>query len=208
MPQLFSHHNQLNAEVLVNRLLANDPGLYDVNCHQWSLDALSSKAIFKALENNTHVEILRFFGNQSSGAIQQLAASIETHPSLRQIYLDNNGLTDNDFLHLADALRKNRSSVELLDISSNNITSLSASYIIELIEKTRIEKLDISFNRINDDGLKYILDALEDNPETSLQELCDPDALNEGFLTQNRELIQGFQRFFSGRQNSMGYSLS
>lgn len=195
-------YSSTDLDTMLNQLQTNNPSLYDVNCSQWSLNAASSEAIFKALKNNTHVISLKFLGNQSSGLIQKLAESIEMHPSLRHIYLGTNGLTDEDFSHLKDSLRKNRSVVETLDISFNRITDKSVKGIIDLIHcNTHIEKMDISFNSISNEGLKTILAALEEHPETPLVELCEADILNQGYLTQDSELIDNFNDFFSRQLN-------
>ncbi|MFA5960013.1 MAG: hypothetical protein WC785_05805 [Tatlockia sp.] len=203
MHTLFSVKNN-PVQAIITRLTANDPTLQVVKCGQLSLDFASSREIFSALQYSTHVKKLEFLGNNSKGAIKFLAESIRTHQSLEEIYLGTNGLDDDDFFYLCDSLKENLSSVQLLDVNSNEgITDVSAHYISELIEKsTHIKKMDISFTSITDEGIQEILTTLENNSESSLLELCEPDILSNGFLTQNEELTQKLSDFFSTKQNS------
>ncbi|MGC1182613.1 hypothetical protein [Legionella sp.] len=203
MHTLFSVKNDPK-QTIVNRLTVNDPTLQVVKCGQLSLDSASSGEIFSALKYSNHVKKLEFLGNNSKGAIKFLAESVRAHRSLEEIYLGTNGLDDEEFCYLLDSLKDNLSSVQLLDINSNEgITDVSAHHIAELIEKsTHIKKIDISYTSITDEGLQKILNTLEKNPGSSLLELCEPDILNLGFLTQNRELIQKLSDFFSTKHNS------
>ncbi|CAM4508665.1 MAG: hypothetical protein LEGION0403_FIIPPAGN_00618 [Legionella sp.] len=208
MHTLFSVKND-TVQTIVTRLTANDPTLEVVKCGQLSLDSALSKEIFNALKYSTHVKKLEFLGNNSKGAIKFLAESIKTHQSLEEIYLGTNGLDDEEFFYLFDSLKENLSSVQLLDINCNEgITDVSAHHIAELITKyTPIKKMDISSTSITDEGLQEILNTLEQNPESSLLELCEPDILNLGYLAQNEELTQKLSAYFSTKQNSDSASM-
>ena len=203
MDNLFSVKND-SVSTIVTKLTKNDPSLTVVQCGQRGLDCASSQRIFSALKHSTHVKKLEFLGNHSKGAIKFLAESIKTHQSLEEIYLGTNGLDNAEFSHLVNVLKENQSSVQLLDVNSNKkITDLSAPHIAELIEKsTCIKKLDISYTGITDEGLQEILNTLEKNPESSLLELCEPDILNHGYLTQNEEFTQRLSHCFSTKKNS------
>lgn len=208
MHTLFSVKND-PVQTIINRLTANDPTLKEVKCGQLSLDSASSREIFSALKYSTHVKTLEFLGNNSKGAIKFLAESIRAHQSLEEIYLGTNGLDDEEFFYLYDSLKENLSSVQLLDVNTNEgITDVSAHHIAELIEKsTHIKKMEISFTSITDMGLQEILNTLEKNPASPLLELCEPDILNFGLLTQNEELAQKLSDFFSKKQNSISMTL-
>jgi Ran GTPase-activating protein (RanGAP) involved in mRNA processing and transport len=208
MHTLFSIKNDPVQSIII-RLTANDPTLQVVKCGQLSLDSASSREIFSALKYSTHVKKLEFLGNNSKGAIKFLAESIRAHQSLEEIYLGTNGLDDEEFFYLYDSLKANLSSVQLLDVNTNEgITDVSAHHIAELIEKsTHIKKMEISFTCITDKGLHEILNTLERNPASPLLELCEPDILNFGLLTQNEELAQKLSDLFSTKQNSISMTL-
>ncbi|MBA2652254.1 MAG: hypothetical protein H0U73_08310 [Tatlockia sp.] len=191
-------------EGYVNRLVENDKTLETVDCSQLNLDSLFSKAIFTAIKQSNHLKILKFLGNKPGEAIRDLAESIKKHQSLQEIYLGTNGLNDQEFSYLTDVLIENQSTVQLLDINYNEgITDESVPNIVALIEKcTHLKKLEISSTKITDDGLKMILQALENNPQSPLLELCEPDILNFGFLTQDKELIKKFNDIFNSKQNN------
>ena len=202
MHTLFSDTNK-TVQTLVTRLINNDPTLEEINCTQLNLDCVSSEKIFNALKHNIHIKKLKFLGNNSKGAIKSLAESIRTHQSLEEIYLGTNGLNDEEFFYLAHALKDNLSSVQLLDINSNEeISDISASHIAELIEQsTHIKKMDISFTNITDQGLQEILNTLEKNPQSSLYELCEPELLYRGYLTNNEVLTQKLSDLFNQKKN-------
>lgn len=204
MHQFFSP-TELAVQTIVTRLFANDPTLKTVECAQLHLDSIQSKAIFTALKHSTHVKRLEFLDNRPGEAIKDLAEVIKEHKSLEEVYLGANGLGDHELFYLTASLQENLSSVQLLDVNSNQgITDKGASYIAELLKNaTHIIKMEISFTSITDVGLKDIVQALENNPESSLLELCEPDLLSHGFLTRDGELIQQFTELFDMKRKAI-----
>ena len=195
----------VNVQKIVKRLRANDPSLKIVDFRAENLDSEASREIFLALQYSTHVKELQFFGNCSTGAINDLAASIKNHKSLEKIDLVMNQLNDEDIHVLCESLQVN-TSVKLLDVRQNEaITDIGAHHIAELLKNSRyIKTIDIANTGIYYNGLKEICVALESNPLSSLVQITQCSlSVKMIATTMPDELKKRFDEVFDEHQQAL-----
>ncbi|CAJ0903099.1 14418_t:CDS:2, partial [Entrophospora sp. SA101] len=77
------------------------------------------------------LEVLDVSGNDLKGGIQYIAQALRRNRSLKELYLLDNRIDSKGLLNLADGFKYNYT-LELLDISRNNVGGFSAEGIISL----------------------------------------------------------------------------
>jgi hypothetical protein len=134
-----------------------------------------------SLQNRTELEGLDLSGMPltSPGALAELSALISALPNLTTLFLDNTGLSDNNFNSLLPAL--NRSNIEHLSLNGNflisdnslkslvnyvprNLTVLeivglgisarSGESLGKLLQITPLQTIDVSYNKLGSDFLE------------------------------------------------------
>ncbi len=105
----------------------------------------------------------------------ELQATIPTPGGWTRIYIEDIGAE-----YIAEMIKHN-TSLQELNLSTNNITDVGAKHISEALKYNRnLKKLDISFNEISPTGFKHIAEMLEINRTLKTVDLSSQNPAREG----------------------------
>eukprot|EP00743_Colponemidia_sp_Colp-15_P011292 GILK01012576.1.p1 GENE.GILK01012576.1~~GILK01012576.1.p1 ORF type:complete len:934 (+),score=187.99 GILK01012576.1:39-2840(+) len=156
------------------------------------------KSVVEGLSFNSVLSTLDLSGNDlgSDGCI--LLAEALPYCRLRELDLSRNHIGDDGMLNLANALasRKEPVTVTSLDLSVNNITSVSSPRLFEALRtNVYLQTLNISRNNLGPKGASHLMVALWENDSLTSLSLsqCDLKAVGaaevaEG-LCKNRSIV-------------------
>lgn len=116
----------------------------------------------KATINGKQCEKLYLESNDiTPKSIAILADTLYGNLTLKELYLSNNFLSDMGVHSLAQVLSINNSTLECLQIHSNDITDEGAEYLGEMLKTNKkLSSLGLNDNKITDRGMKLITSAI------------------------------------------------
>ncbi|KAJ7972795.1 RAN GTPase-activating protein 2 [Quillaja saponaria] len=162
---LHFHNNMTGDEgaIAISQIVKRSPALEDFRCSSTRVGADGGIALAEALGTCTHLKKLdlrdNMFGLEAGVA---LSKSISAFADLREVYLSYLNLEDGGAEALATALKESAPSLEVLDMSGNDITAKGAASLAACISaKQFLTKLSLSENELKDEGAILICKALE-----------------------------------------------
>ena len=163
--------NNMTGEVIENlaRVIKNNPNLEELFLSDNKLGA-SAVVILKALERSSKLTILNLNSNNMTGQVaKHLANVIKNNSSLEELCLLDNNLRFSTAVIL-QALEEH-STLKILNLSSNHITSQVAENIANVIHNnSNLEKLDLANNELGPSAV-VILQALKHNSKLTVLNL-------------------------------------
>jgi Ran GTPase-activating protein (RanGAP) involved in mRNA processing and transport len=150
-------------------IIKNMKSLRVLNLQHYDICPYLLDLISKGLEFNTSLQILNLAENIIRSLPQSLFDSLGKNTTLKELYLNKNGLTIQDLIDLFVALDKNKG-LEKLDISVNGI-DLDATKVIckYLSNNNSLRVLKMDFCGMDLELKMMVLDSLQTN--TTLQVL-------------------------------------
>lgn len=165
---LHFHNNMTGDEgaIAISNLLTESPVLEDFMCSSTRVDSAGGIALANALATCPHLTKLdlrdNMFGVEAGVA---LSKSVSVFTNLTEIYLSYLNLENEGTLALANALKDSASSLEVIDMAGNDITSEAAPALAACVtaKKESLMKLNLSENELEDGGTIVIAKALEED---------------------------------------------
>lgn len=91
-------------------------------------------------------------------AITSLSNALEANRSLKEINLSANRIGDPEIQILLDGFLKNNTSIEVIDLSLNRITTCGATALVEVLKNcSTIKRIDLTANPICSEGVESII---------------------------------------------------
>ena len=152
--------------IIISNSLVENTTLEVLKLNHTGIEYHGSCAIGNALAVNTGLHELSLKHNSIKSGFEFIAKGLQKNKSLKILRLDYNLIGQYFMLayySLVDALRMNNS-LEILDLSDNNIGEIESSCIIEaLINNTTLRELNLSGNSIGSKGAKAVTNLLLHN---------------------------------------------
>ncbi|MQL85667.1 hypothetical protein Taro_018206 [Colocasia esculenta] len=162
---LHFHNNMTGDEgaFAISDVLKHSPALEDFRCSSTRVDSEGGVALAEALETCTHLRKLdlrdNMFGVEAGKA---LSVTLEKLVGITELYLSYLNLEDEGTIAICDAIRGSASSLDVLELAGNDITSKAAPALAACISaKQSLTKLNLSENELMDEGTVVIGEALE-----------------------------------------------
>lgn len=163
---LHFHNNMTGDEgaVFIADILKHSPAVEDFRCSSTRVGSDGGVALAEALGTCTHLKKLdlrdNMFGVDAGIALSKV---IPAFADLTEIYLSYLNLEDDGAEALADALKESAPSLEVLEMSGNDISAKGAASLAACIaSKQFLTKLNLSENELKDEGAILISKALEE----------------------------------------------
>lgn len=163
---LHFHNNMTGDEgaLAIAELVKKSPLIEDFRCSSTRVDSEGGIALVKALGTCSRLKKLdirdNMFGVEAGVALSNVLPEFS---DLTEIYLSYLNLEDDGSKALADALTNCAPSLEVLDISGNDISTKAAPVLAACVaSKQFLTKLNLSENELRDDGAILIAKALEE----------------------------------------------
>lgn len=160
--------------VHIGEMLQQNESLKKLRLRSSSITWAGCEFLFNALNINTSLTDIdmsrNFIGNEGTDIV---ARHLAKKSCLRELNLENCGLTANGCIQLSQALSTNNCLLSKLDLSNNFIGDTGARKLSEAIEEnTSLRCLGLNMCEITNDGFERILDALECNKTLHALKLC------------------------------------
>ncbi|CAJ1969285.1 unnamed protein product [Sphenostylis stenocarpa] len=162
---LHFHSNMTGDEgaIAIAEIVKNSPALEDFRCSSTRVGSDGGVALAEALGACKHLRKLdlrdNMFGPEAGVALSKV---IPAFTDLTEINLSYLNLEDDGAEALANALKESAPSLEILDLSGNDITAKAAASLAACISsKQFLSKLNLSENELKDEGVVLISKALE-----------------------------------------------
>ncbi|KAF7818321.1 Ran GTPase-activating protein 1 [Senna tora] len=163
---LHFHNNMTGDEgaISIADILKRSPTMEDFRCSSTRVDSDGGVALAEALGTCTHLKKLdlrdNMFGVEAGVALSKV---IPAFVDLTEIYLSYLNLEDDGAEALASALKESAPSLEVLEMSGNDITVKGAASLAACIaSKQFLTKINLSENELKDEGAILISKALEE----------------------------------------------
>ena len=130
------------------------------------------KQVIDSLFNNKTLEQLELynFTDITDEDIAHLSTMLSSNTTLKVLCLSNCNITDNGVRYICEGLTKNKTLTWLNIRMNHQITSVSTSTIVDLIQTTKsLRKLYLNNTSLNKDDIKIICTSL--NKNTTIRKL-------------------------------------
>ena len=126
-------------------------------------------AISEYLKNNSTLQELNISHNKISSGMTNIFKALQMHATLQILDISRNNITDEGAIAISECL-KNNNTLQKLDISYNQVSDVIIINILEFLHiNTMLQVLVVSHNNITDNGAVAISEYLKNN--STLQEL-------------------------------------
>jgi hypothetical protein len=147
--------------------LCGNSSLTALNVSPWNLKDESSNALFKALQNNGTVARISLSDRPSSEVDELDLSMIAKIPSLRELELCSNNLSDTAVSRLLSSLTDNNTCLEHLNLKGNHFGPKAMTALAALLwcnSTLRMLSFDDCENRFfKEEELKLLVSALQEN---------------------------------------------
>ena len=130
------------------------------------------KQVSDSLFNNKTLEqlLLSYVTDITDEDITHLSTMLSSNTTLKEVSLYNCNITDNGVRYICEGLTKNQTLTTLNIGCNHQITSVSTSTIVDLIQTTTsLTRLDLNNTSLNNDDIKTICTSL--NKNTTIRKL-------------------------------------
>ncbi|XP_054818456.1 RAN GTPase-activating protein 1 isoform X1 [Prosopis cineraria] len=160
-------HNNMTGDagaIAIACILKHSPAMEDFRCSSTRVGSDGGVALAEALGTCTHLKKLdlrdNMFGVEAGVALSKV---IPVFADLTEIYISYLNLEDEGAEAIANALKESAPSLEVLEISGNDISAKGAASLSACIaSKQFLTKLNLSENELKDEGAILIGKALEE----------------------------------------------
>lgn len=163
---LHFHNNMTGDEgaISISEIVKCSPLLEDFRCSSTRVGSDGGIALSKALGECPNIKKLDLRDNMFGVEVGiSLSKSLSIYENLVEVYLSYLNLEDEGTIAVVDALKSTAPSLEVLEMSGNDITAEAAPSLAACIAaKPLLTKLILSENELKDDGAILISKALED----------------------------------------------
>lgn len=122
-----------------------------------------SETLFKALENNSSITILKIINtNFRAVEVQQLANILEINKTITSLTLNYNAINHENFLCIIQSLKSN-DTLNTLDLSHNKISSIGSELEDNLRNNTSFTHISFKCNKLSPDDLKPLAKFIKNN---------------------------------------------
>lgn len=165
--RVLQFHNNMTGDegaVAISEIVKRSTVLEDFRCSSTRVGSEGGIVLAEALRTCTHLKKLDLRDNMfgvEAGMV--LSKTLSAFSDLTEIYLSYLNLEDEGAEALAQALKESAPSLEVLDISGNDITAKSAASLAACIAaKQFLSRLNLAENELKDEGAILIGKALEE----------------------------------------------